>query len=175
MSKKTSKPKTTANRAVKTSAGGIRILVANGVNLDLLGRRETSIYGSLSLNEVEDRLIEASVGIAKDAGIADVSLEFFQTNREYELLEKLSNDYDGILINAGAWTHTSLALADRLRGLEIPYVEVHLSNISNREDFRKHSYLAASAAGVVYGLGPDSYLSGLAGLLRFLKASTLSS
>ena len=155
--------------AKKKAPNSVRILVANGVNLDLLGSREAEHYGAVTLQEIQSQMEASVVGLAEVAGLGPVSLEFFQSNREHEFLEKLSNAYDGFLINPGAWTHTSLAIADRLRAVARPYVEVHLSNISAREEFRKKSFLAPGAAGVVYGMGAESYLAGLCGLLLKVK------
>ncbi len=102
-----------------------------------------------------------------------VNLEFLQSNHEGELVEKIQNaqrKFDGILINPAAYTHTSIALRDALAAVEIPFVEVHLSNLARREEFRKRSLVSDLAVGVVSGFGPDSYALGLAGLIKFLKA-----
>jgi 3-dehydroquinate dehydratase-2 len=153
-----------------------RVLVANGVNLDLLGRREVGIYGRVALAEIEAGLARDAAAAAQLAGLdAGVELSFFQSNDEAEFLAELDKGWDGALINAGAWTHTSLALADRLKGLELPFVELHLSNLAAREEFRHHSYSAPHAAGVVYGLGPASYIAALVGLLRHLAAARAQS
>jgi len=95
-------------------------------------------------------------------------LEFYQTNSEAEFLTKISDTYDGIVINPAAWTHTSVALADRLSAVKTPYIETHISNISSREEFRKKSYTAPGASGVVYGMGFSSYKSALLGLVDLL-------
>ena len=147
-----------------------KILVASGPNLDLLGRREPEVYGHDTLSDIERNLHESLPSLCAAAGVEGLTLEFFQTNCEGKMLDQLSAEsWAGVLINPGAWTHTSLALADRLAGLELSFVEVHLSNISAREAFRKHSYLAPLASGVVYGLGPSSYRVGLLGLLESLR------
>lgn len=144
----------------------LKILCANGVNLDLLGTREPVVYGTANLKDLEAMLRKELATYAK---AAKIDLVFFQTNDEAEMLKTLSDSKaDGILINPAAWTHTSVALADRLKGLGIPFVEVHISNISAREEYRKQSYSASAAAGVVYGFGLDSYLIGLLGLIRTL-------
>lgn len=149
----------------------LRVLVASGVNLDLLGRREPGIYGKETLEDIQEMLVAAAPGLAHLTGFAVVDLVFFQTNDEQAYLEKLEEGFDGAVLNPGAWTHTSLALADRLKALSLPYVEVHLSNLSAREDFRKHSFAAAGSLGVVHGFGGDSYRLGLFGLLiRLAKA-----
>lgn len=143
----------------------LRILVAQGVNLDLLGSREPEIYGADTLASIESQLRQLAPGLAQLAGVAAPELHFFQTNHEGVFLDQLSQGWDGALINAGAWTHSSLALADRLVGLRLPFVEVHLSNLARREPFRHHSYAAPHALGVCYGFGANSYLSALTGLL----------
>ncbi len=144
------------------------ILIANGVNLDLLGRREPDIYGSLTLQNLQDRLEQQ----AKQFELVFAShfrTSFYQSNHEGAFLEKLSEKaWDAVILNPGAWTHTSLALADRLKGLQIPYIEVHLSNTSNRETFRHHSYTAPSALGVIAGLGPLSYDAALFAICKYL-------
>lgn len=147
----------------------LKILVANGVNLDLLGKREPEIYGQHTLADIEGRLRALSPVFAQSFQLANVSLHFFQSNHEGLFLEELSKGWDGALINAGAWTHTSLALADRLAALGLIFVEVHLSNLSKREEFRHHSFAAPHAAGVVYGFGPESYVAALSGLYSTLQ------
>ena len=144
----------------------MKIIVANGVNLDLLGKREKEHYGSFTLQDLEDSLQDWSVRIASLLNISNPKLTFFQSNAEDIFLEKLSAGWDGALINPGAWTHTSLALADRLKSLpSMPYVEVHISNILKR---RRMSYSADYALAVVCGAGIDSYLSALFILLKNL-------
>ena len=142
----------------------LTILVASGVNLDLLSQREPGIYGSTTLDEIHTLLQEE----AKAAHI-NIYLECFQTNSEPEYLEKLSEKkWDGCILNPGAWTHTSLAIGDRLKGLGLKFVEVHLSNIYARESFRHHSYLSPHAVGVISGFGADSYLLALKALIHKL-------
>jgi 3-dehydroquinate dehydratase II len=146
----------------------MKILVLNGPNLNLLGSREKEHYGKLTLKAIEQRLM-------KLAGELKVSLVFFQTNSESELVESVQSGrkkFDGILINAAAYTHTSIALRDALASSGIPFVEVHLSNLARREDFRRRSMLSDLAAGVIYGFGPDSYLLGLRGLVSHLKSGS---
>ena len=147
----------------------LEILVANGPNLDLLGRREPGIYGKKGLTEIEADLKPQAAAFAASLGLGKIRLSFFQSNHEGLFLDEIAKPWDGLLVNAGAWTHTSLAIADRLVGLAVPFVEVHLSNLSKREEFRKHSFLAPHASGVVYGFGADSYSVGLFGLLLHLK------
>ena len=148
----------------KSKRGTLRVLVANGVNLDLLGQREPGIYGQFSLADVEAVVRE----YAESQG-APIELVFFQSNDEGEFLEALTGTFNGIVINPGAWTHTSLALGDRLKALRIPYVEVHISNTLAREAYRHQSFISAGAAGVVIGFGIDSYRLGMEGLMRVLS------
>lgn len=145
-----------------------RILVANGVNLDLLGTRPKQFYGDRNLKDLENYLSEAILPITQSLQ-KQVELTFFQSNDEAKYLEKLSEPWHGAVLNPGAWTHTSLALADRLEALQLPFVEVHLSHLAKREPWRQESYAAKHSLGVVYGFGFDSYLLGLHGLIRQLK------
>lgn len=144
----------------------MNILVLNGPNLNLLGTREPEKYGSRTLAQVNERLLQ----LGKELG---VGLVFFQANGEGALVDRVHaarGEVDGIVINAGAYTHTSVALRDALVGVQIPFVEVHLSNVHAREPFRHHSYLSDVAAGVVLGFGEDSYALGLRGLVARLAA-----
>jgi 3-dehydroquinate dehydratase-2 len=143
----------------------VRIAVVHGPNLRLLGRREPEVYGTATLDDV-DRMVEA---LGEELG---VEVETFQSNHEGELLDfvdEASKRVDGFLVNPGAYTHTSVALRDALTGVDRPFVEVHLSNTAGRERFRRHSYLAPVAAGVVYGFGVQSYLLGLRGLVARIR------
>lgn len=143
----------------------MRIAVVHGPNLRLLGRREPEVYGTATLEDV-DRMVEA---LGEELG---VEVETFQSNHEGELLDfvdEASKRVDGFLVNPGAYTHTSVALRDALTGVDRPFVEVHLSNTAARERFRRHSYLAPVAAGVVYGFGVQSYLLGLRGLVARIR------
>ncbi len=145
----------------------MRIAVVHGPNLRLLGRREPDVYGSTTLEEID----EALSGLAREL---DVEVETFQSNVEgriLDFLEEASGRVDGFLVNAGAFTHTSVALRDGLVGVGRPFIEVHLSNTAAREPFRHASHLAPVAAGVVSGFGPESYLLGLRGLVRVLRES----
>lgn len=147
-----------------------RILVANGVNLDLLGRREPDLYGHQTLQHIEEQLKAQAKTLATLAGFSSCNLSFVQTNAEDKFLEAVSGPFDGIVLNPGAWTHTSLALADRLRGLCVPYVEVHLSHLIRRKDVvRQVSLTAPGSIGTICGLGGDSYSAGLLALLQHLK------
>lgn len=144
------------------------ILVANGVNLDLLGRREPDIYGRFSIQNLQDRLLQQAQQF-EQVFAAEFSLNFYQSNQEGLFLDKLSEqDWDAILINPGAWTHSSIALADRLKGLAIPYIEIHISNTAKREAFRHQSYTAPHALGVISGLGPLSYEAALFAICKYL-------
>jgi len=131
-----------------------QILVLNGPNLNLLGKREPSIYGSETLEDIEKRLNS----IAENA---DKSFEFAQFNAEHALIERIHQTMqDGtefIIINPAAFTHTSVALRDALLAVDIPFIEVHLSNVHKREDFRQHSFLSDIALGVIAGLGSIGY------------------
>lgn len=130
-----------------------RILLLNGPNLNLLGTREPDKYGTATLADIEQRL----ASLASDFG---VSLEAMQSNAEHELvnwIHQASGKVDFIIINPGAFTHTSIALRDALLGVAIPFIEVHLSNVYAREDFRRHSYLSDIAAGVISGFGARGY------------------
>jgi len=138
----------------------MRVAVVHGPNLRLLGTREPDVYGSETLQDIQARMTEL-------AGELGCELEFFQSNHEGEILdflEQVRERADGVVINPGGLTHTSVALRDALVGVGLPFVEVHLSNTSARERFRRHSYLSPVAAGVVYGFGAESYLLGLRGL-----------
>lgn len=143
-----------------------KILIASGVNLDLLGRREPEIYGYDTLKDMQVLL---STQWKKMIESQKFSLVFFQSNDEAKFLREFDKGYIGAVINAGAWTHTSLALADRLVGLAIPYVEVHVSDLTKREGLRQHSFLAAHALETIQGQGIRSYLLGLQALVGFLK------
>ena len=128
-----------------------QILIINGPNLNLLGKREPDIYGNRSFIEYLKTL---------EATFPDLQLRYFQSNHEGELLDKIHElgfTVDGIVINAGALTHTSIALADALSAVTAPAVEVHISNVHARESFRHHSYLSAKAKGVIVGLGLMGY------------------
>ncbi len=143
----------------------MRIAVFNGPNLNLLGIREPEIYGTTTLGEIETRLEQ----IGADLGI---TLLFSQFNDEGRMLDAIHNCYGvvtGALVNAGAWTHTSLAIRDAFTAVQLPYVEVHLSNIYAREPERRHSWLAPGAIGIVAGFGADGYELALRGLVTALR------
>ena len=146
------------------------VIIANGVNLDLLGKREKHHYGSQSLLDLEAFLLEKSEALCNRLYDFKINLTFFQSNDEGKFLDELSKPWDGAIINPGAWTHTSLALADRLAALKLAFVEVHLSKLAQREDFRQRSFCAVHALGTISGFGFDSYFIGLLALLQHLKA-----
>jgi 3-dehydroquinate dehydratase-2 len=142
----------------------VRIAVLNGPNLNLLGEREPSLYGTSTLADIERRL----GAVAAELGVA---LEFAQRNGEGELIELvqgLRSRVDGAIVNAGAYTHTSLALRDAFAAVRVPFVEVHLTNIYSREPERRHSMLAPAAIGIIAGLGAMGYELALRGLVAAL-------
>lgn len=146
----------------------MRVAVLHGPNLRLLGRREPDVYGTVTLKEIDELL-------ARTGAELGVEVECHQSNHEGELLdlvESCAGRVDGFVVNAGAYTHTSVALRDALVGVERAFVEVHLSNTSARETFRHTSFLAPVAQGVVYGFGAQSYLLGLRGLVSHLKRTS---
>lgn len=141
------------------------ILVLNGPNLNMLGKREPAIYGSLSLAEIMANLIHI-------ANEANVNLSHKQSNAEHTLLDEIHASFekvDFIIINPAAFTHTSVALRDALLSVNIPFIEVHLSNVHARETFRQHSYLSDIAVGVISGLGAKGYEYALASATDFLE------
>ena len=146
----------------------MKILVINGPNLNLLGRREPKVYGRMTLADIERELRELAAEL-------NVSLEFLQSNHEGVLLDEIhaarEEGIAGIIINAGAYTHTSIALRDAIAGVAIPTVEVHISNIHARESFRSESMLAPVVLGQICGLGSKSYTAALYGLVAILKAA----
>jgi 3-dehydroquinate dehydratase II len=145
------------------------ILIASGVNLDLLGTREPHIYGSDSLADMKVFVArEFKKRQLSEASWRSFRLEFFQSNDEATFLAKLSAKYSGVVINPGSWTHTSLAIADRLKGLSLPYIETHVSDLSSREAFRQFSFVSAGAIDRVTGLGIQSYWVALEKLLTHL-------
>ena len=148
-------------------SGTLAIAVINGPNLNMLGVREPSIYGSETLAQIEERLNAV-------AGQLDVNLTFFQSNGEGELVshvQSLHGRADGALINAGAYSHSSLALRDAFAAVSVPFVEVHLSNVHAREVERHRLVLAGHAIGVVCGLGSYGYEAALRGLSSHLRAA----
>ena len=142
-----------------------KMLVLNGPNLNLLGRREPGVYGTTTLQELENNLsANAPSGMA---------LEFFQSNHEGQMIDRIhrvmDEPVDGIVINPGAWTHTSVAIRDALSAVAVPFVEVHISNVHAREAFRHHSYLSDIALAVIAGCGMQGYIFALETLDQRLK------
>jgi len=144
--------------------GNLSILVINGPNLNMLGKREPNWYGHLSLEEINNKIRE----FAKSKNI---ELSFFQSNIEGELINQIQKSiehYNGIIINAGAYSHTSIAIRDAIASINIPVIEVHISNIFSRESFRHHSCLAPVCVGSIVGFG---YLSYILALQYFILSS----
>ena len=143
----------------------MKILVVNGPNLNLLGTREPDVYGTLTLEKINEEL-------ALYAQSLGVEIEFFQSNIEGEIVDKIQqsrNDCHGIVINPAAYTHTSVAIRDAIAAVNLPSVEVHISNIHKREEFRKHSFIAPVCIGQIAGFGLDSYKLGLNAVVNFLS------
>lgn len=136
-----------------------KILVLNGPNLNLLGVREKSIYGNQDFLSYFEELKKR---------FSTVQLEYFQNNSEGILIDKIHEvgfEYDGIVMNAGAYTHTSIAIGDAIAAIQTPVIEVHISNVHQREEFRHHSFLAKNCRGVICGFGLDSYRLGIEALI----------
>ena len=143
----------------------MNILVIHGPNLNLLGKRQPEIYGTQTLDNINQDLIQ----IAQKQG---VTLRVFQSNQEGEIVSKIGDNIDwanGILINPAAYTHTSIAIRDALSAINLPVIEIHLSNIYEREDFRHHSYVSPIAVGVISGFGNYSYELALNAMINTLK------
>lgn len=140
----------------------MKILIINGPNLNLLGKREPEIYGHASMEDCLDDLRKA---------YPDVEIEYYQSNHEGCIIDRLhetgfSTDYKGIVLNAGAYTHTSLAIADAIGAIKLPVVEVHISNVHSREEIRHKSLISPVCRGVIAGFGLDSYRLGIEALLK---------
>lgn len=145
----------------------MKFLVVNGVNLNLTGKREKSVYGDRSLEEI-NAYIRAYCEVGED------TVDFYQSNIEGEICNKLheaylKGGYDGILLNAGAFTHYSYAIRDAIASIDIPVVEVHMSNVHAREEFRKTSVISEVCKGTVCGFGAGSYIAGIVGLCEVLQ------
>lgn len=143
----------------------MKILLINGANLNMLGIREPEKYGNITLSEIELRLKEK-------AGELNVELDTYQSNIEGEIVERIQSamgQYDGILLNAGGYTHTSVVIRDAISAINIPTVEIHMTNIHAREDFRQKSLLSEVCKGMIAGFGANSYILGLYGLIDLLK------
>jgi len=129
----------------------MKILIINGPNLNLLGKREPEVYGSMTFKDYFGQL---------ESRFDTIQLEYYQSNIEGELIDKIQEvgfSYDGIILNAGAYTHTSIGIGDAIKAIESPVVEVHISNTFNREDFRHVSHISSGAKGVILGFGLQSY------------------
>ena len=142
-----------------------KIIILNGPNLNLLGEREKNQYGTFTLNDIQ-----------KDCKIfadkIDINITFFQSNIEGEIVEKIQNsrnDQNGLIINAGGYTHTSVAIHDALKIIKIPIIELHISNIYNREDFRHKSLISKVANGVICGFGAKGYLMAIEAMKKFIN------
>jgi 3-dehydroquinate dehydratase, type II len=138
----------------------MKIIIINGPNLNLLGKREPEVYGNVTFESYFKQL---------QAMFTTIDLTYYQSNIEGELIDKLHEVgfiYDGIILNAAAYTHTSVGIADAIKAIETPVVEVHISNIHAREDFRKHSYISKHAAGVLFGFGLKGYNLALQSFLK---------
>ena len=142
-----------------------KIIILNGPNLNLLGEREKNQYGNLTLKEIEKNCNEFSIK-------NDIKLSFYQSNIEGELVNKIQtsrNNFDGLIINAGGYTHTSVAIHDALKILKIPIIELHISNIYNREEFRHKSLISKLAKGIICGFGADGYIMALNAMKKILE------
>ena len=142
-----------------------KIIILNGPNLNLLGEREKSQYGSFTLKDIEDKC-------KKYASRNDISLTLFQSNIEGELVEKIQSarkEQEGLIINAGGYTHTSVAIHDALKILKIPIIELHITNIYNREEFRQKSLISNVANGVICGFGAEGYIMALDAIKKYIK------
>jgi 3-dehydroquinate dehydratase II len=149
---------------------GATILVLNGPNLNLLGVREPQTYGRETLADIEESCLERAAAL-------DLAVDFRQSNHEGQLvdwIQEAREGADGIIINAGAYTHTSIAILDALRACELPIIELHLSNIFSREPFRHHSYISAIARGVICGFGAQGYVLALEAIAYLLESEARS-
>lgn len=143
----------------------MEILILHGPNLNLLGRREPSVYGTLTLEQINQILVA-------DSQILQAQVSCFQSNHEGEIIDRIHScpgKFDGIVINPGAYTHTSIAIRDAIAGLNLPAVEIHLSNVHKREKFRHRSLIAPVCIGQISGFGIESYRLGLQALVTYLK------
>lgn len=143
-----------------------KVLILNGPNLNMLGTREVEIYGKDTLADIESKVRARAVDCA-------LEIDFRQSNSEAELvdwIQQARDEFDGIIINAGAYTHTSIAILDALNMVDMPIIEVHLSNIFQRESFRKDSYVSCAANGLITGFGSTGYLLALEAISELTKA-----
>lgn len=143
----------------------MKILLLNGPNLNLLGTREPEKYGTTTLNDIENNL-------KNEATSKNIELDCYQSNHEGDLVDKIQqarNNYDGIILNAGGYTHTSVAIRDAIASVQVPVVEIHLTNIHAREEFRHNSLLAPVCIGQICGFGANSYNLGLNAIISYLE------
>jgi len=143
----------------------MKILIIHGPNLNMLGKREPDIYGATTLEEINSSLKKLAADLGAEAA-------FFQSNSEGDIVSTIQDamsEYDGIIINPGAYTHTSVAIRDAILSSGLPVVEAHISNVYKREDFRQKSYVSGVALGVISGFGVNSYFLGLKGLIEHLE------
>jgi 3-dehydroquinate dehydratase II len=153
--------------ATPAESGNLSVLVLHGPNLNLLGLREPGIYGATTLAQIDTKLIELGKSL-------NAVVQSFQSNHEGALVDAIHGARDrhqGIVINAGAYTHTSIAIRDAISAVQLPTVEVHLSNIYKREEFRHHSYLASIVVGQISGFGANSYYLGLKAIVSHLEGA----
>jgi 3-dehydroquinate dehydratase II len=150
--------------ATPAESGNLSVLILHGPNLNLLGLREPEIYGATTLAQIDTRLVELGKSL-------NTTVQSFQSNHEGALVDTIHaarDRHQGIVINAAAYTHTSIAIRDAISAVQLPTVEVHLSNIYKREEFRHHSYLASIVVGQISGFGANSYYLGLQALVNHL-------
>ena len=143
----------------------MKILIIHGPNLNMLGKREPDIYGATTLEEINAALTSKAKGLGAE-------VTFFQSNSEGEIVSNIQDamsKFEGVVINPGAYTHTSVAIRDAILSSGLPVVEVHISNVHKREDFRQKSFVSGVALGVISGFGVNSYMLGLSGLVDYLK------
>ena len=141
-----------------------KILIINGPNLNLLGKREDDIYGKETLNDIKEKCINKGLEI-------NLEIDFFQSNNEGEIINKLhqiENNYDGLIINPAAYTHSSIAILDSLRAINKPKIEIHLSNIYSREEYRKKSITSEGVNGLICGFGANSYILGIEAITKLI-------
>ena len=141
-----------------------KVIIINGPNLNLLGRREDDIYGKDTLEDIEKRCIEKGLQL-------DLLINFFQSNNEGEIIDKLhevEKNFDGLIINPAAFTHSSIAILDSLRAINKPKIEIHLSNIYSREEYRKKSITSEAVNGLICGFGGNSYILGIEAIAKLI-------
>lgn len=141
----------------------MKIQIINGPNLNLLGKREPEVYGSQSVDIYFEELNQT---------YPSIQLDYFQSNIEGEIIDKIHEvgfDYDGIILNAGAYTHTSIAIGDAIKAISTPVIEVHITNVYAREEFRKHSHISSSCRGIISGFGMHSYSLAVNALIEITK------